>query len=413
MDIQELTDKVTKGVDALNQKATVIEKKYDDLEKETKKAIEDLTMVKNHQNDFAATLTELRRVQGQVAHERRYSNDPFKRFTENPERKKFINTYFRWLASKQPITNLAKEEQEVIQRVAPWYTGGTPGSTFLQTDIAREVYDLLATYGIWNTFDVIPVGTKTTTIPVATARPVALVIAESTGYASDDTTQDTTSVSLAMKDILCLIAASRDILQDAEIDVTSMIMEQFAQAWAYRLDYFCLAADGTDNTTAGAMTGVFSGGTAASAGTGNTTVAALQLEDFVRCLTTVAAAVLRRPARWWMHPTVLAKIALVRDSNGRSLFQTALEAPSPTAGSILGYPVVLCDAAPSTDSAGSVVAVFGDPKGLAVGIRSNWAFEYSDDYKFNYLNRYFRGWGRAGVIIKGATAFAKLTLAAA
>jgi HK97 family phage major capsid protein len=114
-----------------------------------------------------------------------------------------------------------------------------------------------------------------------------------------------------------------------------------------------------------------------------------------------------------MHPQVLAKIVQIRDSNGRPIFQTALEAPAGNSiGSILGYPVVLAAAMPSTDSAGNVVAVFGDPQGGAVGIRKQFELAQSDHFEFTSNNSVFRALIRAGFIIKSATSFAKLTLAA-
>jgi HK97 family phage major capsid protein len=155
------------------------------------------------------------------------------------------------------------------------------------------------------------------------------------------------------------------------------------------------------------------GGTAAGATTGNVSVATLDMDDFVRCLSTVDAGVLSRGAKWWIHPTVLAKIALIKDLNGRSIFQNALEAPNGGGiGSILGYPVVPTGKMPSTDTTSKVVAVFGDPQGCAVGVRKQFTLDSSADFQFDYNRTAYRAIVRAGVVVKSATSFAMLTTAA-
>jgi HK97 family phage major capsid protein len=97
-----------------------------------------------------------------------------------------------------------------------------------------------------------------------------------------------------------------------------------------------------------------------------------------------------------MHPTVLAKVALVKDLNGRPIFQTALEAPSVTVGSILGRPVVTVDAAPSTDAASAKIAVYGDPDAYVVGIRQDLEIATSEHIKFAENLLAFRALVRAG-----------------
>jgi HK97 family phage major capsid protein len=118
-----------------------------------------------------------------------------------------------------------------------------------------------------------------------------------------------------------------------------------------------------------------------------------------------------------MHPHIMSKAMLVRDQNDRPLFQTATEAPAPGAiGRILGYPVQLCDAAPSTNAASAKVAVFGDPLGLAVGIRQDLEMAQSEHLRFAENQIVYRALMRAGTIVKNYSTtvkpFAILTLPA-
>ncbi len=406
-DNKAFEDVVLDGVSAIRQRQDALTTDISRLTSETKTALEELTKVKNQLGDQAEFTAKLRRFELELARERRMAwGDPRKKLLSNPDHVKILSAIGRG-----NMDGLKGVSPEVIGKVL--YTGATPGSTYIVSDLANEIYDVLASYGKWSTLQVLNVGTKTTTLPVTTARPIALAITAETTQVTEDATRAGTSVSLGVIPLACLLHVSSVAIEDSEFDIASMLLDDFAEAFNYRLDWMCFSADGTSDTTDGGMTGIASGGTAAAAGSGNTTIATLELEDFVRCLTTVASGVLSRPCKWWIHPQVLAKVIQIRDSNGRPIFQTALEAPAPGGvGSILGYPVVLADAMPSTDSAGKVVAVFGDPRGGVVGIRTQFQFDFTDAFKYDYLQRSFRGYGRAGFIIRAATAFAMLTTAA-
>jgi len=109
----------------------------------------------------------------------------------------------------------------------------------------------------------------------------------------------------------------------------------------------------------------------------------------------------------------LAAAIGVQDSNGRPIFQTALEAPA--AGGIMnmfGFPVTAVGAAPSTNAASAKVAVFGDPRAFAVGMRKQFTFESSDAPRWSTLERSFRGHGRFDAIGARASALAVMTLPA-
>jgi HK97 family phage major capsid protein len=122
--------------------------------------------------------------------------------------------------------------------------------------------------------------------------------------------------------------------------------------------------------------------------------------------------VLKRKAKWWMHPQTMAQVVLIRDKMGRPLFQTFTEVPVPgSIGSILGYPVhptAIAPVPPISGANNQVVAAFGDPEGWAVGIREDLELASSDDIGFPQNLRAFRTLMRAGV--KGKTVAASTTL---
>src|SRR5690606_36800668 len=123
------------------------------------------------------------------------------------------------------------------------------------------------------------------------------------------------------------------------------------------------------DATDGGLTGMFAGGTAATAAVGNISFATLDLKDWTNCLLTVDPIVLNRPAKWLMHPQQLVRSLCTKDLNGRPLFLTALEAPATGGmGSILGYPVVPSFAALTANATSSKLEAFGDSQGLAMDI---------------------------------------------
>lgn len=278
----------------------------------------------------------------------------------------------------------------------------------------RHAAHALALYGKWNTLGVRRMGTKLTRLPIKTARPVANFILTEAGPISDDTNVAGTEVTLQVLPIAVLLNVSRQVIDDALFDVTEIVLNDFVQAYNQRLDFAAFAANGTADGLNGGMTGIFNFWTAAVAANGNTNAAGLQLEDFMRVLLSVDAVTLERPGTaWWLHPQMLVRFLGVKDKNGRPLFLNALEAPTPSGiGSILGYPVHLCHAAPNVDGAGKPVAAFGDPDSLVVGIREDFGFEATDAYRWNTYERSFRGVGRAGVKGRIATGGAVLTTAA-
>jgi HK97 family phage major capsid protein len=431
----EFQEKVIKDVGEIGKevkeqktKQQTLLSNYDQLSKDYKKLTEEFTKMKKTANDQQANadsfVKQIKKLEDQLRNESRMAfGDPIARIQRDTQLKTLFNALVRQSVlgpnEKLPAKFAAaiKEAQEERDSVSGKALGEdtSPGSTLIDDRLASEIYDTLDMFGIWNTFAVTPTGTMTTKFPVKTARTTANFILTEGGTVSDGSMTGT-SVSNVMEVIAVLINVANQLIEDSEFDLTSYVLEDFSEAYGERLDHACLNADGTADATNGGMTGIFQGGTAATADAGagaDDTVEELEFEDWTRCLLTVDPIVLQRAARWWMHPRIIVRALSIKDSNGRPIFLTALEAPTPGAiGSILGYPVTPAFKAPSTNSANQKVAVFGDPRGLSVGIRRAFTFEASDHHRWNTLERSFRGWGRAGTKIRRALAFAMLTLGA-
>jgi HK97 family phage major capsid protein len=403
--VKALDEKVTAQKSQLDE----VVQNYDQWSADNKKAMEDLTLAKNTLNDQAVILAKLQKAMAAARNEQRMAfGDPLRRLLANDEHKARLNAAFR--SALDLSGDLGGQIKAITKALGE---DSSPGSTLINDALLMEIYDSLQSYGVWNTFAVRNLGTKITKMPIKTARPVAGYVLTEGGTISDDTNKAGASVSLEVEAIAVLLNVSLQLLQDAEFDVAADVLADFMEAFAYRLDWSCLQADGTADATDGGMTGVFAGGTAVTAASGNTSVETTDFEDWTKVILGVDAGVLSRPCRWWMHPHILVRALSVKDSNGRPIFLTATEAPTPGGiGSLLGYPVTPAHAAPNTNAASAKIAVFGDPNAYVVGLRRDFEFAASDQHKWDTLQRSFRGVGRAGTKMRKASALAVMTLPA-
>jgi len=368
--------------------------------------------------------------------------DPLERFLSDEQKRNWVNAVVRACAFPNQIEKLPKEQREVLkwaeeQRIADQQRGvitgadSSLGQATVPTEWLPEIYSLLSMYGIWNTFQTIMnISARTTTIPMATARPQYYWIGSGTGgtvegAAITEGSFTGTSVNLTIQTLAAFIGVSRELIQDSAADISAFVSSELFQSIAYGLDFAALQADATADQTDAGYRGVFDAAALntnmkAAAAAGNVSTELTDLDDWERCRATVNARVLGKMTKWWMHPFILSKAILVRDLNGRPIFQTALEAPAPgSIGRILGSPVVIGDACPSTNTVNAKIAVFGDPEGMAVGIRQDFELATSAEFRFSQNQICYRALTRAGVQIKSATGstvlkpFAVLTLPAA
>ena len=388
---------VLEGVSAIRKRQESILADVTRLDGQTKKALEELTAVKRHGNSVAQLEQKLGRLNLLLKQEGRAAfGSPYQRLLADEEGCARINYLLRSLAQKrgESISPAALD----FWKTKTLDLTTEPGSTYFQAGFLKEIYDTLAEYGAWSSLGVRRMSTKITKLPVKTARPLAYVLTPGSRQMDDDANKAGTSENLEVELIGVLITCYLELLQDSEFDISADVLADFIEAFNYRLDYLAFMANGTNDNVHGGFTGLFNYVGAVTADAAHTTVEAMAYTDVLKCLTGVAPIVLSRKARWWMHPTMVARFLAIRDGIGRPIFQTALEAPSYGAiGSILGFPISQVHVAPNNNSAGQAIAAFGDPAAVVVGLRTDFNFEASDDFKFDTFERAFRGTGRAGV----------------
>lgn len=384
---------------------------YEQLHKSTKAEFEKLTKMKNDHDGLDSSVKSLelqiKKLGATLKQEQKMAfGDPLSRIVKDEEKRLQLGAMI--FKAIRPHDKMPEKYEKALT------SGASPGSTMVDDELHGDVYDLLSTYGVWNTFDVRNVNVTTNKFLVKTARPIALAFGEGVAI-TEDTNKAGTSVTQTVKGIKVLLGVANELLEDAEIDggLQADILRDFAEAVAYRMDYFCLQADGTNDGANGAQTGIFEGGTAVTAAAGNTTMETLDFEDVTAVLTGSPEPLLSRNSAWWLHPSMLVRFLHIKDNNGRPIFLTATEAPTAGGiGSLLGYRTILSPAAPNTNSAGNKVAAFGDPNALVCGLRKRFEFKSSTEANFNEDETIFRGIARFGCKVRAATGFSLLKLAA-
>lgn len=388
----------------------------DRADKEVKAALEELTKVKNQTNaSWEEVMKKMEKVQKQIALNVRSSfKDPIKRFLSSDENRFAINALAKYIISlgkDSPISKLdpafAKyvEESNAKTKALTGVDAGL-GQATVPIETFNEIYDLLLEFGDWSTLGVERVGARTVVYPLMTARPQFFWIGSQSTLAEGS--QITSGafgggeVMLIVNTLAVLMYISRELLQDSTVDLAPYTIRQMMQSVAQGMDTAAFISTGNQDTTNAGYVGIFNAPLANSllaavAGAGHTSMGALTLEDFVQCTFQVSAEVLKRNPKWWAHPQIIAKAALIRDKMGRPLFQTFTEVPMAGIGSIMGFPVHPTAIAPSTDAPAQPVFTFGDPEGQKVGLRQDLELATSSDIGFPQNLMAYRTLMRAGV----------------
>lgn len=408
---------VLDGVNALDEKfeshQTDVQKLLADPERLPSALKEDLKTLKKAANDTAKAIAQLQRINLQLRQEAALAfGNPIERIQRSEPMRKALNALVRQSADEK-WTDTQKREHTVavVGKAIGEDTG--EGATLIIAQLYKEIYDTLARYGQWATLGVRRVGTKVTNFPIKTARPVFNFLTSEAAPIADDANYIGNTVTQTVLPIAGLLNVSKQLLEDAEFDVTALVMDDFQEGFNFRLDNACFNGTGGGGAADGNFTGMFNGGTLVAAGAGGTKIELTKYDDWAKLTKSVAVIVLKRNPRFWMHPFALISAMQVKDGNGRPIFLGALEGPKLNGiGSIMGFPVEQCMAAPYNNAANQPFAAFGDGDGQVVAIRDDFTFEFSDHYRWNTLERSFRAYGRAATGTRRSDAFAILATSA-
>jgi HK97 family phage major capsid protein len=196
-------------------------------------------------------------------------------------------------------------------------------------------------------------------------------IGENTTITPSDPTA--TMVQLVAKKLAVATKVSNELLADNSISVAQWLAQEYATEMASRIDD--AAFNGTGLSATGGIRGLaqIDDGTHTasiqSAASGNTSVATLDIDDYVACLGKLPRYAIGTSA-WYMHPSVyhnsVQRLMLSSGVQGSALVgalsggNTAANLAQGTPNTFLGLPVVWVLKMTAVPTAGTIAAYVGD-----------------------------------------------------
>ena len=157
-----------------------------------------------------------------------------------------------------------------------------------------------------------------------------------------------------------LIRVSVELLQDAEFDLESYIVTEFARAFGVAEEQAFCVGTGTNQPT-----GIFT----ANGGTVGVTAAAANAitVDEIISLVYALKSPYRKNAKFLMNDATVSLLRKLKDGNGAYLWQPSVQAGQPD--KLLGYDIYTSPYAPAV-AAGAFAIAFGDFKNYWIGDRA-------------------------------------------
>lgn len=211
---------------------------------------------------------------------------------------------------------------------------------------------------------------ETITIPRLTTRSTAAAATETGSLTASDPAFD--QVTFNAFKYYVVNTLSRELIEDAAIDIVSYVAEQAGDALGLKIGNLLISGDGSGDPE-GLIHSITAGVT------GEATVFAPTADNLIDLFYSVISPY-RAKASWVMNDATMASVRKLKaDSSGIYLFQPALTADTPD--TILGKPV-LFDASMPTAAHDALTVVFGDLSKYTVRRVNGIRFESSVDSKF-------------------------------
>ena len=195
-------------------------------------------------------------------------------------------------------------------------------------------------------------------IPIAVGHSVASWTAENAPFTESNPTFSQKQID-AFK-LTDLIRVSVELLQDAEFDLESYIVTEFARAFGVAEEQAFCVGTGTNQPT-----GIFT----ANGGTVGVTAAAANAitVDEIISLVYALKSPYRKNAKFLMNDATVSLLRKLKDGNGAYLWQPSVQAGQPD--KLLGYDIYTSPYAPAV-AAGAYAIAFGDFKNYWIGDRA-------------------------------------------
>jgi len=248
----------------------------------------------------------------------------------------------------------------------------TLGGNLVFEQFADTIIRLVETFGVATTaFQNVTLVSDTLLVPRRLTGVTGYWIGENTTITTSD--PSATMVQLVAKKLAIATKISNELLADNSISVAQWLAQEYATEMAARIDD--AAFNGTGTSAYGGIRGLaqIDDGTHTasiqSAATGNTSVAALDIDDYVACLAKLPRYAIGTSA-WYMHPGVyhnsVQRMMLSSGTAGSGTVgalaggNTAANLAQGTPNTFLGLPVVWVLKMTAAPTTGTIAAYVGD-----------------------------------------------------
>lgn len=249
------------------------------------------------------------------------------------------------------------------------------GGVLIPEDFSNTIIRLVEKFGVASTIaQNVQMSSDTLLVP----RRISGVTGYWIGEGSTITTSDPTAsmVQLVVKKFAAATRVSNELLADNAISVADWLAQEYALTMAKGIDDAFFVGDSTSsyggiNGLAGKINDGTHTASIATAATGNTTVALLDIDDYLNALSKLPRFAIGTSA-WYMHPSVyhnsVQRLMVSSGTAGTGTIgalsggNTAANLAQGTPNTFMGLPVVwvLSMTASSSLTAGSIAAYVGD-----------------------------------------------------
>ena len=286
----------------------------------------------------------------------------------------------------------------------------TLGGALVFEDFSNTIIRLVERYGVaMNLAQRVTMSSDTLLVPKRLTGVTGYWIGENSTITTSDPTA--TMVQLVAKKLAMATRVSNELLADNAISVAQWLAEEYALTYAATIDDAFFNGDST--STYGGIRGLsqITDGTHAAgvvtAATGNTTLAALDIDDFTKSLGSLPRYAIGTSA-WYMHPQVyhqaVQRLMLSTGTAGTGVVgalaggNTAANLAQSTPTTFLGLPVVWVLKMNATPTSGQVHSYVGDLSLSSImAVKSDLQIASSTDRYFEADQTAFRAVSRCDI----------------
>lgn len=259
---------------------------------------------------------------------------------------------------------LVSKDDSLIKEMTTDATGTPYAGYIVDSELSAEIRHLTTQYGVARR--------EMTAVPLTknSYKANTLVTDVSTFWVDEGDNIDSTQIvlgqdSLELKKLGAIVALTRELIEDGEIDLFGFIAQRLAEGFAKAEDEAFFTGAGSEDSSNGGFTGVLNDANVNSYAMTSSSIEDLTTEDLLGLIDKTPSSVLGS-SKFYMHRTIMSIIRKLRtdavsagDGKGDFIYQ----APSASGPStIWGYPVILSEVFPtvSDDAEDTPFIIFGD-----------------------------------------------------